>query len=47
MVTSSKLSFVANSNNPTDVSLDLGETIHFGCLEFNVDQLSRQSLSPK
>jgi hypothetical protein len=39
MVTSPKLSFVANGNNPTGVSLAPGETIHFGSLEFTIDRL--------
>jgi hypothetical protein len=47
MVTSLKLSFVANGNNPTGVGLTLGETICFDNLEFTVDRLGRLSLSPE
>jgi hypothetical protein len=46
MVTSPKLSFVANGSNPIGVGLALGETICFGSLEFTTDHLSRLSLSP-
>jgi hypothetical protein len=46
LVTSPKLSFIANNNNPTGVSIALGTTIHFGSLEFTVDCLGRLSLSP-
>jgi hypothetical protein len=45
MVYSLKLSFVANGNNPTDVGLAPGETIHFGSLEFTSDRLDHLSLS--
>jgi hypothetical protein len=47
MVTSLKLSFVANGNNSTDVGLTLGKTIHFGSLEFTTDLLVRLCLSPE
>jgi hypothetical protein len=47
MVTSPKLSFIANSNKPTSVSLTMGKTIHFGLLEITVDRLGRLSLSLK
>jgi hypothetical protein len=47
MVISSKLSFIANGNNPTSVGLAPGQTIHFGSLEFTVDHLGRLSLSPE
>jgi hypothetical protein len=47
MVTSLKLSFVANGNNPTGVGLALGETTCFDNLEFTVDRLGRLSLSPE
>jgi hypothetical protein len=47
MIVSLKLSFVAIDNNPTGIGLALGETIHFGSLEFTADRLSRLSLSPK
>jgi hypothetical protein len=46
MVTSPKLPFIANDDNPTGVGLALGETIHFDGLEFNVNRLGRLSLSP-
>jgi hypothetical protein len=46
MVTSPKLSFVANGNNQTGINLTLGETIHFGSLEFITDHLGCLSLSP-
>jgi hypothetical protein len=45
MVHSTKLTFIANSNNLTDVGLALGETICFGSLEFTVDHFSNLSLS--
>jgi hypothetical protein len=47
MVTSPKLSFIANSNKPTSVGLTTGETIHFGLLEITADRLGRLSLSLK
>jgi hypothetical protein len=47
MVYSLKLSFVANSNNLTDVGLALGETICFGSLEFTADHFSCLSLNPE
>jgi hypothetical protein len=47
MVTSSKLSFVANGNNSNGVVLTPGETIHFGSMEFITDRLGRLCLSPK
>jgi hypothetical protein len=46
MVTSPKLSFIANGNNPTSVNLAPGETIHFGSLEFIADCFGCLSLSP-
>jgi hypothetical protein len=46
MVTSSKLSFIANNNNSASVGLALSETIRFDSLEFTVDHLGRLSLSP-
>jgi hypothetical protein len=46
MVTSSKLSFIANNNNSASVGLALSETIRFDSLEFTVDRLGRLSLSP-
>jgi hypothetical protein len=47
MVTSPKLSFIANSNNPTHIALAPGETIHFGILEFTTDHLGPLSLPPE
>jgi hypothetical protein len=47
MVTSQKLSFIANSNKPTSVGLTTGKIIHFGLLEITADRLDRLSLSPK
>jgi hypothetical protein len=47
MVTSSKLSFIANASNLIGVGLTLSEAIHFGSLEFTADHLGRLSLSPK
>jgi hypothetical protein len=47
MVTSSKLSFIANGNNSNGVVLTPGETIHFGSMEFITNRLGRLSLSPK
>jgi hypothetical protein len=46
MVPSTELSFVANGNIPTGVSLAPGSTIHFSILEFTTDRLGRLSLSP-
>jgi hypothetical protein len=46
MVPSSKLSFIANDNNPTGVGLAPGSTIHFGGLEFITDCFGHSSLSP-
>jgi hypothetical protein len=46
MVYSSKLSFVANSNNPTGVGLAPAKTICFGSLEFTADRFGHLSLSP-
>jgi hypothetical protein len=46
MVTSPKLSFVANSNNPIGIGFTPGETIHFGSLVFTANRLRRLSLSP-
>jgi hypothetical protein len=46
MVTSPKLSFIANNNNLADVSLTPSKTIHFSSLEFTADRLGRLSLSP-
>jgi hypothetical protein len=45
MITSPKLCFIANGNNPTGVSLALGETIHFGNLVFTADRFGHLSLS--
>jgi hypothetical protein len=47
IVYSLKLSFVANTNNPTSIGLTPGETIWFGSLEFTVDRLACLSLSPE
>jgi hypothetical protein len=46
MVPSLKLSFVANGNNLTSVSLTPGSIIRFVSLEFTADHLSSLSLSP-
>jgi hypothetical protein len=46
MVTSPKLSFVANDNNLTDIGLALGETIHFSSLGFTANCLGHLSLPP-
>jgi hypothetical protein len=46
MVTSPKLSFITNGDNPTGVGLATGETIHFGNLEFTAEDLGHLSLSP-
>jgi hypothetical protein len=45
MVPSSKLSIVANGNNPAYVGLAPGSTIHFGSLELIANCLGRLSLS--
>jgi hypothetical protein len=47
MVTSMKLSFIAYNNNSTSTGFTLGETIHFGSLEFTTDRLGHLNLSPK
>jgi hypothetical protein len=47
MVTSPKLSFIANGRNPTGIGLAPGKIIHFCTLEFTADRLGRLSLSPK
>jgi hypothetical protein len=39
-----KLSFITNSNNPTDVGLAPGSTIHFGSLEFIANCFGHLSL---
>jgi hypothetical protein len=41
-----KLSFIANSNNPTDVGLAPGSTIHFRSLEFVANRFGHLSHSP-
>jgi hypothetical protein len=46
MVPSPKLLFITNNNNPTDIGLALGSTIHFDSLEFTADRLGHLSLSP-
>jgi hypothetical protein len=46
MVTSPKLSFIINGNNPNGVSLASSEIIHFGSLEFISDCLGRMNISP-
>jgi hypothetical protein len=45
MVTSPKLSFIANDNNPTGIGLTPSETICFTSLEFTVDRFGHMSLS--
>jgi hypothetical protein len=45
MVHSPKPITVANGNNLTDVGFTLCKTIHFGSLEFIVDNFSNMSLS--
>jgi hypothetical protein len=47
MITSLKLSFVANDSKSTSVSLSPGETIHFSSPEFTADRLGRLCLSLK
>jgi hypothetical protein len=47
MVPSLKLSFITNDNNPTNVGLALGSTIHFGGLEFIAYCFEHPSLSPQ
>jgi hypothetical protein len=47
MVTSPKLSFIANTNNPTGDGLAPSKTIRFGSLEFTIDHLGHVSLSPE
>jgi hypothetical protein len=37
---------IANDNNPTDVGLAPGCTIHFGSLEFIADRFGHLSFSP-
>jgi hypothetical protein len=44
-VRSSKPTIVANKNNLTGAGFTLGETIHFGSLEFIVDHFGNLSLS--
>jgi hypothetical protein len=41
-----KLSFITNSNNPIDISLALGSTIHFGSLVFIANRFGHLSLYP-
>jgi hypothetical protein len=45
MVPSSKISFVANGNNATDIGLASGSYICFSSLEFTTDHLGCLSLS--
>jgi hypothetical protein len=40
-----KLSFITNSNNPSDIGLALSSTIHFGSLEFISNCFGHLSLS--
>jgi hypothetical protein len=47
MVPSPKLSFITNNNNPTEISLAPGSTIHFSNLEFITDHCGHLSLSPQ
>jgi hypothetical protein len=47
MVRSPKLAFVVDSEHQTDIGFALGETIHFGSLEFTADHFGRLSLSPE
>jgi hypothetical protein len=47
MVPSPELSFIANDNNPTNVNLASGSTIHFSSLKFIADRLGHPSLSPQ
>jgi hypothetical protein len=47
MFYSSKLTFIANSNNPTDIGLALGKTICFGSLEFTAERFGNLSFSPE
>jgi hypothetical protein len=44
MVHSPKPTIITNSNRQTDVGFTLGETIHFGSLEFITDRFSSLSL---
>jgi hypothetical protein len=46
MVPSPKLLFIANDNNPTNIGLAPGITIHFGSLEFIADHFGHLSFSP-
>jgi hypothetical protein len=47
MVHSSKLTFIVNGNNLTDVGFTPGETIYFGSLKFTANCFSNLSLSPE
>jgi hypothetical protein len=47
MVHSPKCTIVTDGNRPTDTGFTLGETIHFGSLEFIADCFDRLSLSSK
>jgi hypothetical protein len=47
MVPSSKLSFIANDNNPTDIDPAPGSTIHFSSLELLTDCFGHLSFSPQ
>jgi hypothetical protein len=47
MVPSSKLCFVANSNNPNSLGLAPDSTLRFGSMEFTTDRIGNLSLSPQ